>query len=186
MPESRVRASGGPSSGGPSSGGSGSAMPGSGAADPGVRRNADVQYERSDISLYVIGIVALGILVLLGVTPLIMIGAFPLTRGDVNRHLAITPPEPRLQTAPATDLANYMAKESKLLDSYGWVDREHGIARIPIEEAMRRLAQQGIPEFPRTAPSPEQPAPQASASQAGASPAATHRAAARRKHREQR
>lgn len=191
MPESRVHVGSGPASGG-----AGSGVPGSGAADLGVRRNPDVQYERSDISLFVIGIVALGILVLLGVTPLIMIGAFPLTRGDVDRHLAITPPEPRLQTAPATDLANYMAKERKLLDSYGWVDREHGIARIPIEEAMRRLAQQGIPEFPRTARSPEHPTPQGGASQsdtsqsgtsqAGTSQAGTPRAAARRKHREQR
>lgn len=111
--------------------------------------NPEVQYERSDVSLFVIGMVALGILVLLGVVPLIMIGAFPLSRGDVDRHLAITPPEPRLQTAPASDLAAYLSRERKLLNSYGWVDREHGIARIPIEEAMRRLAQQGIPEFPK-------------------------------------
>src|SRR6185437_12794700 len=157
--ESRVRASGGPSSGGPSSGGSGSAMPGSGAADPGVRRNADVQYERSDISLYVIGIVALGILVLLGVTPLIMIGAFPLTRGDVNRHLSITPPQPRLQTDPEADLAAYVRKEQHLLGSYGWVDREHGIAHIPIEIAMERLARTGVPGFPQESSAQERQQP---------------------------
>ena len=111
--------------------------------------NPEVQYERSDVSLFVIGMVALGIFVLLGAAPLIMIGLFPLSRGDVDRHLAITPPEPRLQTAPETDLAAYLAKQRKLLDSYGWVDREHGIARIPIDEAMLRLARQGIPEFPK-------------------------------------
>ncbi len=117
--------------------------------ESGVRRsNPEVQYERSDVSLFVIAMVALGILVLLGVVPLVMIGAFPLSRGDVDRRLAISPPEPRLQTAPAADLAAYLSKERKLLDSYGWVDRDHGIAHIPIEEAMRRLAQQGIPEFP--------------------------------------
>ncbi|MGH8220400.1 MAG: hypothetical protein ACREUT_17835 [Steroidobacteraceae bacterium] len=128
--------------------------------ESGVQRNPDVQYERSDVSLFVIGLVAVGILVLLGVTPLIMIGAFPLTRGDVNRHLSIAPPEPRLQTDPAADLATYLAKQRKLLDTYGWVDREHGIARIPIEEAMRRLAQQGIPEFPKPpAPAARRPKP---------------------------
>ena len=119
--------------------------------------NPDVQYEHSDVSLFVIGMVALGILLLLGAAPLMMIGAFPLSRGDVDRRLAITPPEPRLQTAPAADLAAYLAKERKLLGSYGWVDREHGIARIPIEEAMRRLAQQGIPEFPQAARAPTRP-----------------------------
>jgi hypothetical protein len=111
--------------------------------------NPDVEYERSDVSLFAIGLVALGVLLLLAVTPLIMIGVFPSSRGDVDRHLAITPPEPRLQTDPAADLASYTAKERKLLDSYGWVDRPRGIARIPIEEAMRRLARQGIPEFPK-------------------------------------
>jgi len=121
--------------------------------------NPDVQYERSDVSLFVIWIIALGITVLLGVTPLIMLGAFPLARGDVERRLAITPPEPRLQTDPATDLANYMTKQRERLDSYGWVDRAHGVARIPIEEAMRRLAQQGIPGFPKTAPAPPQAEP---------------------------
>lgn len=114
----------------------------------GVRRNEDVDYERSDVSLAPIAIAAVGILVLLGVTPLIMIGAFPSTRGDVDRHLTIAPPAPRLQIDPAADLAAYEAKERRLLDSYGWVDREHGIARIPIEEAMQRLARTGIPEFP--------------------------------------
>jgi len=118
--------------------------------ESGVRQsNPEVQYERSDVSLFVIAMVALGALVLLGTVPFLMIGAFPRSRGDVDRHLAITPPEPRLQTAPAADLAAYLARERKLLDAYGWVDREHGVARIPIEEAMRRLAQQGIPEFPK-------------------------------------
>ena len=124
-----------------------------------VQRNPDVQYERSDVSLFVLGVVALGIVVLLGVTPLIMLAAFPLARGDVERRLTITPPEPRLQTDPAADLATYMTKQRELLDSYGWVDRAHGIARIPIEEAMRRLAQQGIPEFPRTAQAPPEAEP---------------------------
>ena len=127
--------------------------------ESGVQRNLDVEYERSDVSLFVIGVVALGIVVLLGVAPLIMLGAFPLARGDVERRLTITPPEPRLQTDPAADLAAYMAKQRELLDSYGWVDRAQGIARIPIEEAMRRLAQQGIPEFPGTAPAPPKAEP---------------------------
>lgn len=117
----------------------------------GVRRNPEVDYERTDLSLRAIAIIALGILVLLGVTPLIMIGAFPRVRGDVDRHLAITPPAPRLQTDPEADLAAYLSKERHLLNSYGWVDRAHGIAHIPIEVAMQRLARTGIPGFPQAA-----------------------------------
>lgn len=118
----------------------------------GVRRNPEVDYERTDLSLRAIAIVALGILLLLGVAPLIMIGAFPRVRGDVDRHLSITPPDPRLQTDPEADLGAYVRKEQHLLDSYGWTDRERGIAHIPIEVAMERLARTGIPGFPQASP----------------------------------
>jgi hypothetical protein len=111
-------------------------------------RNPDIDYERTDLSLSAIAIIALGILLLLGVTPLIMIDAFPLARGDVDRHLSITPPQPRLQTDPEADLAAYVGKERHLLGSYGWIDREHGITHIPIEVAMARLIRTGIPGFP--------------------------------------
>lgn len=117
----------------------------------GVRRNPEVDYERTDLSLSVITIIALGIVLLLGVTPLIMIGAFPLARGDVDRHLSITPPQPRLQTDPQADLAAYVRKERHLLDSYGWADRERGIAHVPVRIAMERLVRTGIPGFPRAA-----------------------------------
>lgn len=128
------------------------------AESGGLRRNPEVEYERRDLSLFAIAMVAIGIVVLLGLAPLIIIGAFPLTRGDVDRRMAIVPPEPRLQTAPQADLAAYLAKERKLLDSYGWVDRARGIVHIPIEEAMRRAARTGLPGFP-PAPPAEQPHP---------------------------
>lgn len=50
---------------------------------------------------------------------------------------------PRLQTKPADDLARLRAGEDAVLGSYGWVDREHGVARIPIERAMDHLAEKG-------------------------------------------
>lgn len=130
----------------------------------GVRSNPEVDYERTDLSLAAIAIIAAGILLLLAVAPLIMIGAFPRTRGDVDRHLSITPPAPRLQTDPEADLRAYVRKEQHLLDSYGWVDRERGIAHIPIEAAMQRLARTGVPGFPPARPpqEPQRPAqPQA-------------------------
>jgi hypothetical protein len=50
-------------------------------------------------------------------------------------------PEPRLQISEPVDLAKLRQVEDSLLNSYGWVDRENGIVRIPIDEAMRRLAE---------------------------------------------
>jgi len=52
------------------------------------------------------------------------------------------PPEPRLQTAPAKDLAAMRAEEDILLRSYGWVDRKGGIVHVPIEQAKKLVAEQ--------------------------------------------
>ncbi len=35
--------------------------------------------------------------------------------------------------------------KTKKLNSYGWVDRKHGVIRIPIERAMDLVAQRGLP-----------------------------------------
>ena len=46
------------------------------------------------------------------------------------------PPFPRLQTNPLHDLQAVRAVEDSHLDRYVWIDREHGVAQIPIERAM--------------------------------------------------
>ena len=55
------------------------------------------------------------------------------------------PPEPRLQLAPETDLKQKQAAANELLNSYGWVDRQSGVVRIPIEQAMKMVAEKGWP-----------------------------------------
>jgi hypothetical protein len=54
--------------------------------------------------------------------------------------LGAIPPEPRLQDDPAADLAAERAREQAQLDGYAWVDRDAGIARIPVDRAMAILA----------------------------------------------
>ncbi|MBL0423974.1 hypothetical protein [Ramlibacter alkalitolerans] len=49
------------------------------------------------------------------------------------------PPAPALQSAPQQDLAAYRAEKERALHTLAWVDRAHGIARIPIEDAMELL-----------------------------------------------
>jgi len=38
-----------------------------------------------------------------------------------------------------------MDAEQRTLTTYGWVDRNAGIVRIPIDEAMRLTTQRGLP-----------------------------------------
>jgi hypothetical protein len=66
---------------------------------------------------------------------------FPLAV-DAMRRL---PPEPRLQTDPRDDMANLRRSEDDVLDSYGWVDRNAGVVRIPIERAMTLVVERGLP-----------------------------------------
>ena len=54
-------------------------------------------------------------------------------------------PEPRLQIAPQLDLAAMRAREETELHSYGWVDRQAGVVRLPIDRAMELMVQRGLP-----------------------------------------
>jgi hypothetical protein len=47
---------------------------------------------------------------------------------------------PLLQTAPQVERESYFAEKARLTGSYAWVDRQAGIARIPVDEAMRLMA----------------------------------------------
>ncbi|HEU4387604.1 MAG TPA: hypothetical protein VFV34_07390, partial [Blastocatellia bacterium] len=59
--------------------------------------------------------------------------------------------EPRLQgvpghkSLPQADMKDLRQSQEALLSSYGWVDQQAGIARIPIERAKELLLQKGLP-----------------------------------------
>lgn len=74
--------------------------------------------------------------------------SFPMPSGGI---VAI-PPEPRLQPHPTLDLAAERGRETATLDSYAWVDRRAGIARIPIARAMQILAGKSAASAPTPAP----------------------------------
>ena len=59
------------------------------------------------------------------------------------------PPAPRLQTDPLQELRRLRAAEDAVLTTYGWVDRNAGTVRIPIDRAMELLAQRGLPARPQ-------------------------------------
>ena len=66
---------------------------------------------------------------------------YPLAAAQENR----LPPEPRLQTNPRQDLRDLRMQEEQALDTYGWVDKNAGVVRIPISEAMKLTVQRGLP-----------------------------------------
>lgn len=61
---------------------------------------------------------------------------------------------PALSTSPYQDLAAIRRDEEAELEKLAWVDRAKGISRIPIEEAMKLIAQNGLPNWSNEAASP--------------------------------
>ena len=55
-------------------------------------------------------------------------------------------PQPRLEIKPGANLAELRAAENADLNSYGWIDREKGTARIPIDRAMQLILERGLPD----------------------------------------
>lgn len=111
-------------------------------------------YERSDMSLRVVGVFVAGLLAAVGVVLLLMGGAFQyFAARAARRDAAPVPvaaerpsrPEPRLEVHGARDLKAARAAEDAVLNSYGWVDRKGGTVRLPIDRAMDLLVERGLP-----------------------------------------
>ena len=51
----------------------------------------------------------------------------------------------RLQQFPENEFHVFRQHEEAILNEYGWVNKEAGVVRIPIEEAMRRAVESGFP-----------------------------------------
>jgi hypothetical protein len=55
------------------------------------------------------------------------------------------PPAPRLQVFPSQDLKQTRQTEGVILNTYRWIDKEAGIVGIPVERAIKVLAERGLP-----------------------------------------
>jgi hypothetical protein len=59
------------------------------------------------------------------------------------------PPEPRLQGVPGhlsdpqQEMRNKIQADNQANESYAWVDKDKGIAQIPVSEAMKIIAERG-------------------------------------------
>lgn len=117
--------------------------------EPTVRR-----HETRDLSIRAIAAFALGLAIFGGLTHLLLTDLFARfgrreERRDTPpaplRGARVVPPEPRLEENSGLLLGELRRREEEQLTSYGWVDREHGVVRIPIERAMKLVAERGLP-----------------------------------------
>jgi hypothetical protein len=111
-------------------------------------------YELSDLSPRAL-LIVLGA----GVVAFAILLVFVTTLGEAFTGLAIvvgsppaavqpTPPLPRLEAQSGQSVSPYLAAERRRLNTYRWIDRQTGIAAIPIDVAMDIVAQRGLPARP--------------------------------------
>ena len=62
----------------------------------------------------------------------------------------VTPPEPRLESRSGEIWEQVRALRALQAETYTWLDRDNGIARIPVERAMEIVAERGLAEMPAT------------------------------------
>jgi hypothetical protein len=130
--------------------------------------HADVAYEKVDVdpgSIYVYLIVlAVAVLLSYGVCIFVLRGTtkvaessdtpLPPIRQEMGSDYKAMPPEPRLQGVPGhgndpqADLREKMKQDTDANDRFDWIDQNAGIAQIPVADAMKIIAEKGLPGAP--------------------------------------
>ena len=127
---------------------------------------AAMGYEISDFRAKGIFWFVVGLLLLIVITGYLMVllmdvwaNVYPTRLARPRASSPSSAPAPRLETYPAGDLQRVRQREDSILNAYGWIDRQAGVAHIPIERAMELTVQRGLPV--RTVPKPNEVQPPA-------------------------
>lgn len=113
------------------------------------------KHEVRDVNLRVVVGIVVGVVVMTLVGIVLSLGVYELLAlrrqavepppPPLAETLPALPPHPRLQVTPATDLQQIRAEEDAILSTYGWIDEQGGIVRIPVDRAMQLLVERGLP-----------------------------------------
>jgi hypothetical protein len=149
--------------------------------------NAETHHEKSDVNVRALLAFGAAFLVFAAVSHFVLLMMYRQFVKIENRHQHVpltmmerpesmtVPAIPRLQpfptkspsgttppmsTTPVTDMEEMRAAQEQALESYGYVDRQKGVVRIPIEEAKKLALQRGFaPMVGVQAPPPVVPPP---------------------------
>jgi hypothetical protein len=108
-------------------------------------------FEEADINAWAVGKFAIALVVMCLIALALLFGVFRYflsQEGGKAEKAVRMPPAPQLQTTPALDLKAIRAAEEQVLNSYGWVDLQKGVVRLPIGRAIDLLAKRGLPSRP--------------------------------------
>lgn len=110
-------------------------------------------YEKSDADVKKVAYAGIAILVIVIVVIFAMSFFTKAMKKQINARYPksiyqvetqFSSPETQLETHPSAGLEALRAEEHNKLHSYGWVDEEKKVARIPIEKAMDKMLKKGF------------------------------------------
>jgi hypothetical protein len=109
----------------------------------------NARHEHSDIGAGFIWAATASMLGLLLACALLVGWLYPSSLSDtaLQRPLPVFP-APLLQADPGADMRAFRAKQMQQLDSTGWMDPERQVLHIPIADAIRIVAREGVPGWP--------------------------------------
>src|SRR5665213_3563651 len=122
-----------------------------------------VSHERRDVNVFQVSAFGIGLLLCCIVVVFAMWAMFDFlfAREDAKnagnpaalmmKDRNTLPPQPRLQAEPRVELKQLKSDEDAILNSYGWIDPDKGIVRIPIDQAIDIVAAKGLPSKPSPA-----------------------------------
>ncbi len=102
------------------------------------------------LTAWTIGLVGLIVLTIVVVTWLL--GFLSAAKRPQSRPPRTGPAAAEHWRNPPTDLERLRRQETQNLNTYGWIDRDAGVVRIPVERAMELMAANGG-DRPTTQPS---------------------------------
>jgi hypothetical protein len=112
-------------------------------------------FEETDVNVVAVGKFGLALLLVTIMAMALLVGVFNYFKASEGGVATKVFPEPQLQKTPIPDLKAVRAAEDQVLTSYGWVDQQKGVVRIPIAQAMDLLVKKGLPVRTDAPPSAE-------------------------------
>jgi len=131
----------------------------------------DAEFERQDLASRPILLFLLALIIGCGVVALVLRGMYSYLDSYANHHEPVQSPlvqpttantritvpgdikkfpQPRLETDERREINDFREQEEETLNSYGWVDQQAGVVRIPIDRAIQLIAERGLPTRPQS------------------------------------
>ena len=107
-------------------------------------------FEQSDVNVVAVGKFGIALLLMTILAMALLVGVFNYFKTqEGGEAITVDPvkvfPEPQLEKTPIPDLKAVREAEDQVLNSYGWVDQQKGVVRIPIAKAMDMVVAKGLP-----------------------------------------